>query len=156
MGVRYRWQGVRNPGERGWQEWFPGRRGLPPRDLTDEDVAELTTQQREILESGAGRRLYVRVLPGDQDVTGSAGESDETARVSRGETTRDGPAELDVLHNGDQMPETAESGGDSDASGSGTATSEGPNPSKRRRRKNAAAVEAGGSGDGDNGPDPDR
>mgnify|MGYP000872897222 CR=1 FL=1 len=64
MGVAYRWNGQRNTGEqRGWQEWFPGRQGLPPRDLTDDDVAALTDEQRGLLASPAGVRLYSPVEP---------------------------------------------------------------------------------------------
>ena len=63
MGVMYRWTGQRNPGEKGWQEWFPGRKGLPPRDLTDDDVAALTIEQQGLLASPAGQRLYVAVEP---------------------------------------------------------------------------------------------
>lgn len=61
--LTHRWKGQRNPGERGWQEWFPGKGGLPPRDLTEEDVAGLTDAQRAMLVSPAGQRLYESVEP---------------------------------------------------------------------------------------------
>lgn len=58
MGIAYRWRGERTPGERGWQEWFPGKKGLPDRDLTVDDVAALTDDQKMLLTSAAGKRLY--------------------------------------------------------------------------------------------------
>ena len=85
MGVMYRWTGQRNPGEKGWQEWFPGRKGLPPRDLTAEDVAGLTADQQVMLASPAGQRLYVPVDPvvvpsgRGRKVVSNAGDSAEGA-----------------------------------------------------------------------------
>lgn len=63
MGVRYRWRGVWNPGGPGWYEWFAG---IPCRDLTDEDLAQLPAEALAVLESPTGQRLYEPVTVGDQ------------------------------------------------------------------------------------------
>jgi len=64
MGVTHTWQGVKH--REGWQEWFPAPNGLPPRDLTEDDVAAFNATQLEKLHSPAGHRLYE---PVDDDKT---------------------------------------------------------------------------------------
>jgi hypothetical protein len=59
--VVYEWRGVWNPGGPGWYEWFGGDEGLPPRDLTEADLAGFTEAQLAKLNSPAGKRLYVPV-----------------------------------------------------------------------------------------------
>lgn len=61
--IVYEWRGVWNPGGPGWYEWFGGDDGLPPRDLTEADVAGFSEAQLARLHSPAGKRLYHPVRP---------------------------------------------------------------------------------------------
>lgn len=78
--VAYTWNGVRTTDGAGWVEHF-GAAGkskrLPPRDLTAGDVSGFTKEQKDLLKSEAGKRLYV---PAD-DKAGGKPKSDTGAKT---------------------------------------------------------------------------
>lgn len=57
----YTWKGVWDEGAGGWVEYFGEPDGLPARDLTNEDVAGFSAEQKAKLKSETGQRLYHKV-----------------------------------------------------------------------------------------------
>jgi hypothetical protein len=81
----YRWKGVWDEGAGGWQEFFGAASGapIPARDLTDDEVAGFSDEQKAHLESPAGRRLYEPVKhPDDDDKGGKTAKDAKPAEKS--------------------------------------------------------------------------
>jgi hypothetical protein len=92
----YRWEGVWDEGAGGWQEFFGAATGapIPARDLTADEVAGFSDEQKAHLESPAGQRLYEPVKhPDDDDKGGKTGKSDKIAKDAKAAEKTDKPGE---------------------------------------------------------------
>lgn len=82
--VAYQWRGVRTSDGTGWVEHFASggkSRRLPPRDLTVGEVDALTPEQRALLDSPTGQRLYVPAKPKKEKAPPKGGKSAPDAKT---------------------------------------------------------------------------
>lgn len=88
----YRWKGVWDEGAGGWQEFFGAATGapIPTRDLTADEVAEFSDEQKAHLESPAGQRLYEPVKHPDDDAGKTAKPADKADKSEKSDKANDG------------------------------------------------------------------